>query len=124
MSTVKDLNKIKEKYRKKVSQNGDNSLSKNHPVILMVKFFTWIKLALFPVVVFIILGAIIIYNSDLKWSDTFMIIWLIAGGIAGVVFATYVSSKVELEDIAFRLESSGDISELTKPKENKDEKND
>lgn len=124
MSTIGDLNKVKEKNKKEKSGKKQGAIArKKHPMNLIVNFFTWIQLALFPFGIFIVLGAVIIYNSDLKWSDPIMIVLLIAGGIAGVVFATFIGSRVDLDDIAFRTESSADISELTKPKENIDENN-
>lgn len=123
MYSPKRKGSLKARYTKKdKTASEDNSLSENHPVIWYVKIVTGFKLALIPFAISAFVGAIIIYNSHFTWNDWQMQLILVAGGIAGILFAYWASTKSDLDDVAFRGQSSADIDELILQAKEKKEK--
>ncbi|MBK7130232.1 MAG: hypothetical protein IPM74_16300 [Crocinitomicaceae bacterium] len=99
----------------------DDSLPEDHPVILLDTGLKFLHITILFVFASVILGAIVIYTTSLTWSDPVMILFPIAGVIAGSYFAIRILRSLKHKDFDHKLKSSADISELTKDKEKPNE---
>lgn len=114
MHQRKNINELKSRYKKSTSLpvKEDNSLRQNHPLIVFTRIATGIKLVLVCLMLFAIIGAIIIYTTDLTWAHPLLQIWLILGAVVGIIWAVYIGKKVDLADVAYRAKSSEDVDEI------------
>lgn len=123
----KDPNFNKElfkKYYKKKIKTDDGSLPKNHILIIYVKIITALKLLFVTELVFAIIGAVIIYNSNLTWSDWQLKGLLIVGLFVGFILIYFITRNRDLDDLVGGEYQSHDIDDIIlKEQENKKNEN-